>query len=156
AADGMSVELPDHVGLGRALELRLAGIPAEHGGIELLIGAGVAREYLGPAERARLVDQVGAGELLRLPHAEHGARGIAEEGHAAEVHHVHRLDHDVAAGVLDLARGVIGVVHAHVGGPHSGLALLHGPHQAADVLAALLEHAIAARLFSGSGLRRIP
>ena len=56
-----------------------------------------------------------------------------------------RDDHG-AAGLLDLLRCLLGVRDGDVGRPCRGLALLHVAHQAGDVLAVALEHAVAAGL----------
>jgi len=47
-----------------------------------------------------IVDQLGALMLARLPGRNVGAGGVDEHGHPALIHHVHRLEHDLAAGRL--------------------------------------------------------
>ena len=48
----------------------------------------------------RIIRQVRADVSARLPHADHGAGGVGEDGHAAGVHHVHGLHEHHAAVVL--------------------------------------------------------
>src|SRR6185437_8877957 len=141
AANLFPVHLPDGVGLGRALERGGTPLPTEDGRVERLVCVGVTGEHLVPAERARLVCEIGSGEALWLPHAEHGTGGIGEERHPSDVHHI-------AAGRLDLPSSLIRISDAYIGRPRGGLALLHMTHQAGDVLALLLEHAISAGLLA--------
>ena len=90
---------------------------AEHRRVERLGPLEVAAHLLAPGKRAGHVGDLHAGVRVCLPGAEYGTGGVSRDQHAADVHHVHRVHHQLAAGALDLGRGRVGVLGRDVGHP---------------------------------------
>ena len=84
--------------------------------------------------------------LAGLPHADHGAAGIGQHRHRAEVAHRHRLDEHLAAVGLGDLHGLLGVVDREVHRPHVGHALLLGRHETGHGLTVEPEVGVATEL----------
>jgi hypothetical protein len=93
-------------------------LPPEDRSIERSGPFGVTRVETVQDERPRIVDQLRALVLLRLPDAEGCSLGIGKDSHPARVHEVERLGHHGSAGIADLGRGRIGAVDPEIGVPH--------------------------------------
>jgi hypothetical protein len=133
----------------RARVLPRRGLDPEDGGIERL--RRVARHELVPAEGARLVDDLGADVLARLPDADERAARVDEAGHAAGLQHVHRLDDELAAGRDRLRGDLVGVVDREVRAPGDRLFGSHQGPDARDALAVQGEDLIAAAVLGRLG-----
>ncbi len=126
----------------------LLEVVAEDVGVERLARGVVAAHRLGPAERAGLVDEVGAAVRLRLPEAVCRARRVGADGDASDVEHVHRPEEEDASGRRGPRRRGVDVVGREVEGPRADLAGVVGilGHRAGDDVAVLARHDVAAGL----------
>jgi hypothetical protein len=73
-----------------------------------------------PAQRAWGVGDLRAEERAVLPDAERGARGVKRDRHPANVHDIHRVHQQLAAGPLDLRGRGVGVLRRQEGRPGGG------------------------------------
>ena len=120
----------------------LAGLPAEDADVERQRRVLAAALQLVPAERARLVDELRALVLARLPDADDGAVGVDEDGHAAGLHDVDRRHRDLPAGLGRLRDGRVRVVDGEVRAPDGRLLLVLQRPDPRDELAVEREHPV--------------
>jgi hypothetical protein len=121
----------------------------EHVAVEVDACVVVPRVELEPPRRAGLVPDLEAGDLIRLPGADAGAAGVADDREGAVLRDLHRLHVDPAPLRRAVLRGALDVVGREVGRPHVRLSLLAGVrHTASDVLAVLQEREVAAELLT--------
>lgn len=115
-------------------------LPAEDAAVEVLRGRGVARVQLGPAQRARLVHQLGALVRSRLPDGELSPQRVAVLRHPAPVVETRRSHPNRAARALHRLGGGVRVGDAVVDHPGRACALLGEFAEPGDDLAVLPEH----------------
>ena len=120
--------------------------PSEHASIEGLRFVDVARVELDPRGAPRDVFHLNALVFGRLPHTDHRARRVRDDGHLPLAHDVHGLHQHVAARLPRLGHCPGRVAHVDVAGPRCRLVLaLDRPH-AAYHLAVQVEEAVSAGL----------
>jgi hypothetical protein len=93
-------------------------LPAEHRAVEGARALHVAGAEAVEGQGARLVDDLRALVLLRLPDEERRALGIREHRHPPGVHDVEGVHQRLAARLEDLRSGVVGALDPDVGVPH--------------------------------------
>jgi hypothetical protein len=141
----------------REAAVQAEGLPPEYRAVEGLRALRVAGVQVVEVQGARLVDDLRAPVLIRLPDAEGSAPGIREHGHAARVHDVERIRDDTAPGIDDLGGDLVGALDPDVGVPdgHRRRALGLRP-DGRDIAAAEPGHEVLARRFRRQHVLELP
>src|SRR5215218_8706870 len=97
--------------------IECVGLPAEHRAVEHLRALRITGVELAHGPCTRLIDELGAPMLTRLPHPEHRTLRIGDDRHAGDIAADGWLDNHAAARIGHLGDSVVGAIRPDVGVP---------------------------------------